>query len=133
MNEPLLTICIPTYQNYQQLQWCIYSLIANTEYPLKVIIINNDPTEESQSNICSMIESTDVDNIEVIQPGSNMKWMGAINIGLAHAISIGQKWEQLVLAQTLCRGIKTFSTSTFQWNWRQVYLLDSVWWFARTY
>lgn len=83
MNEPLLTICIPTYQNYQQLQWCIYSLIANTEYPLKVIIVNNDPTEESQSNICSMVESTDVDNIEVIQPGSNMKWMGAINIGLA--------------------------------------------------
>ena len=71
MNEPLLTICIPTYQNYQQLQWCIYSLIANTEYPLKIIIINNDPTEESQSNICSMVESTDVDNIEVIQPGSN--------------------------------------------------------------
>ena len=83
MNEPLLTICIPTYQNYQQLQWCLYSLIANTEYPLKVIIINNDSTKESQSNICSMVESTDVDNIEVIQPGSNMKWMGAINIGLA--------------------------------------------------
>lgn len=85
MTEPLLTICIPTYQNYQQLQWCIYSLIANTEYPLKVIIVNNDAGEESQDSISSMVKATDVDNIEILQPGSNMKWMGAINVGLAKA------------------------------------------------
>ena len=85
MTEPLLTLCIPTYQNYQQLQWCIYSLVANTEYPLQIIIVNNDPSPESQDSIASMIKSTDVDNIEVVQPGSNMKWMGSINIGLAKA------------------------------------------------
>jgi len=79
---PLLTIAIPTFQNYQQLQWSLYSLIANTEFPYKIIIINNESSKESQEQILSLCSSTGFKSVEVLQPGSNLKWMGSINLAL---------------------------------------------------
>ena len=80
--SPLLTIAIPTYQNYQQLTWCLTSLIGNTEFPFKVIVINNDSTNESQLQIQEIVNSIGFKDIEVLQPGTNLKWMGSINLAL---------------------------------------------------
>jgi len=81
--SPLLTIAIPTYQNYQQLQWCLYSLIGNTEFPFKIIVINNESSPESQLQIETLCKSIGFKNIEVKQPGVNLKWMGSINLALS--------------------------------------------------
>ena len=43
MNDPLLTVLIPTYQSPQLLQYCIQSIVLYTEYPYKIVILNNDP------------------------------------------------------------------------------------------
>jgi GT2 family glycosyltransferase len=80
--SPLLTIAIPTYQNYQQLTWCLESLIGNTEFPFKVIIINNDSDKQSQAYIESICDNIGFKSIEVLQPGTNLKWMGSINLAL---------------------------------------------------
>tara|TARA_R110000744_G_scaffold86986_6_gene170020 strand:+ start:3396 stop:4661 length:1266 start_codon:yes stop_codon:yes gene_type:complete len=80
--EPQLTITIPTFNNFQQLEWTIGSLIANCEYPYRIIVINNDPTPESQEQIVHMTNNMGFP-VTVIQAEKNLGWMGAINIGLA--------------------------------------------------
>jgi|TARA_R110000744_G_scaffold195143_1_gene314088 hypothetical protein len=78
--EPLLTVQIPTYKNLQQLEDTVLSLLMHTEFPLKVVIINNDPP--SQPHIEELVESFDVPNVEIIDAGGNTGWMGAHNLAL---------------------------------------------------
>lgn len=78
----LLTIAIPTYQNYEQLSWCLDSLVKHTDYPYKIIVVNNDSSQESQIQIQQIVDSTECKDIEILQPGTNMKWMGSINLAL---------------------------------------------------
>ena len=92
MPDRQLTICIPTYQNYQQLEWCLSSLVSNTSPNWNVVIINNCSSKDSMKDINSIIEKSAIefkDLFHVIQPGSNLKWMGSINMGLhsIHALS----------------------------------------------
>ena len=83
-----LTICIPTYQNYQQLEWCVSSLVKNTKPYWNVIIVNNCSSKESMALIEEILKRSVKEHRElfnIIQPGSNLRWMGSINIGL-HSI-----------------------------------------------
>ena len=81
MISPMLTICIPTYQNYDQLRMTLHSLVAHTEYPYKIVVINNDGSPDSSPIIKNIVESIGYGNIEAIQSNKNLGWMGAINLG----------------------------------------------------
>ena len=76
--KPLLTIAIPTFNNYQQLLWCLKSLIMYTDYPYEVIIVNNG----DDGGLESAVETSDFSRIRVIKPESNIGWMGGINRAL---------------------------------------------------
>ena len=78
--DPLLTIQIPTYRNIKQLGDTVWSLLVNTEFPMVIRIINNDPM--SSEWIHQMIKETGADNVEVIEAGGNKGWMGAHNLAL---------------------------------------------------
>lgn len=86
MDNPLLSICIPTFNNYQQLHWCLHSLINNAPGSYRILLINNESSLHSNNGISSIISSIGIspDKITIVQPGSNLKWMGSINIGLHH-------------------------------------------------
>ena len=79
-----LTICIPTYKNFQQLEWCLHSLVRHTEYPFKIVLVNNDPTPYSKETVEALAKQTDYALIEVLHPKENLKWMKAINLGFKH-------------------------------------------------
>jgi len=95
MSDKHLVICIPTYQNYQQLEWCLSSLVNNTVPNWNVVIINNCSSKNSMEDISNIIEKVAIDSkdlFHVIQPGSNLKWMGSINIGLHSIHAINSKY-----------------------------------------
>jgi GT2 family glycosyltransferase len=75
--NPLLTIAIPTWNNLQQLQWCIDSLFRFTEYPFKVVIVDNGGQREVENWL-----SVDSRAITVINAEHNLGWMKAINLVL---------------------------------------------------
>ena len=77
-----LTIAIPTFGNLDQLQHTLYSLLYYTEYPYRILIINNDGTEAGKAAINGISERIGYDDIKVLNPGANMGWMGAINLAL---------------------------------------------------
>jgi GT2 family glycosyltransferase len=80
MNDPLLTVLIPTYQSPQLLQYCIQSIVLYTEYPYKIVILNNDP--ESTGLIDDAMATADFDGIEALHMKENGGWMTAINAGM---------------------------------------------------
>jgi len=79
--EPLLTIAIPTYNNYQQLYWCLCSLTLHTDYPYKIIVINN--CLENASRLETAVENCNFDKIEVVHAKKNEGWIGGINLALS--------------------------------------------------
>ena len=86
MNSSHLSICIPTYNNFQQLHWCLHSLVNNAPGSYRILLVNNDSSPQSSNGILRVIESIGIspDHITIVQPGCNLKWMGSINIGLHH-------------------------------------------------
>ncbi len=78
--KPLLTILIPTYQSPEILQYCVQSLVMYTEYPYKIVIINNDP--DGREDIDNAVNSADFDYIEALHMEENGGWMTAINAGM---------------------------------------------------
>lgn len=75
--NPLLTIAIPTWNNLQQLRWCIDSLFRFTEYPFKVVIVDNGGQGEVERWLAN-----DGRAITVINAEYNLGWMKAINLVL---------------------------------------------------
>ena len=73
--NPLLTIQIPTFRNPQQLSDTLSSLLFHTEYPYKVVVINNDQHSEVVDEVVGRFDV-------VIHAGGNKGWMGAHNIAL---------------------------------------------------
>ena len=87
-----LAICIPTYNNHQQLDWCLHSLFEYTEYDYRVVVIDNESTQESHDSIKNIIQDLPEDSVTIVQPGSNLKWMGSINVGLHHTHSVHSEY-----------------------------------------
>ena len=80
--KPLLTVAIPTWNNLQQLEWCIKSLFKHTEYPLNVIIVDNGGKGEVKFKLDMGNNINNKLPITVIEPKENLGWMGAINLAL---------------------------------------------------
>jgi len=80
--KPVLTIQIPTYQNLDQLCTTLTTLVMYNDFPFKIVVINNDGSEESESNIDAVIARYPVANISVIHAKGNKGWMGAHNLAL---------------------------------------------------
>lgn len=86
MSNSSLSICIPTYNNFQQLHWCLHSLVNNAPGAYRILVVNNDSSSQSNDGIRHIVKSIGLsdDQVTIIQPGSNLRWMGSINIGLHH-------------------------------------------------
>lgn len=80
--NPLVTLLIPTFRNHPTFLQCFLSLVKYTEYPYKVLVLNNDPTPGGKAIYDTLVKETDFDDIEVLHLGTNLGWMGAINAGM---------------------------------------------------
>jgi GT2 family glycosyltransferase len=76
--KPVLTIAIPTYNNPHQLVGCLNSIIGYTEFPYKIIVINNG----EKGSLDPYFEGSKFSNYQFIEPGENLGWVGGINRAL---------------------------------------------------
>lgn len=75
-SEPILTIAIPTFNNFQQLGWCLNSLFLNVEFPYKITLIDNG----CNGDVKRYIENISFGDLKVLEPNENLGWMRAINL-----------------------------------------------------
>ena len=75
--KSLLTIAIPTWNNLQQLNWCVDSLFNYASYSFDVVIVDNS----GKSEVEELLATKDYP-IKVINSDKNLGWMGAINLVL---------------------------------------------------
>lgn len=80
--KPVLTIQIPTYRNIKQLGDCLTTLLNYTEYPYRIVVINNDGTPEGMEAVDRLVARFPVDCLSVIHAGANLGWMAAHNLAL---------------------------------------------------
>lgn len=83
--KPLLTILIPTYRGIagsQVLKHCIQSLLLHTEFPYKIVVLNNDPQTAGMVDEFVNAVAQHFPSIKVRHLGGNKGWMGAINAGM---------------------------------------------------
>lgn len=80
-DESLVTIIIPTWNNYEYLQGALSSLLTYQATPgvMRIIVINNGEKES-----CDWVQNKQV---TVINAGKNLGWEGGIDLGLKHTKS----------------------------------------------
>lgn len=81
INEPPITIIIPTYNNREYLHPCLLSMMQriSTQGLFRIIVVNN-----GHKTSCDWIGS---DIVEVINTGKNLGWEGGLKEGLKHTKS----------------------------------------------
>jgi len=77
----VVDIIIPTYNNPEQLEQCVSSMLRSYGgHPIRIIVVNNGDTPiEITTNI--------PDTIKVIETGKNLGWEGGLIEGLKHSKS----------------------------------------------
>lgn len=79
MMQPV-DIIIPSYNNFQYIDACIRSMMnARQAYPFRIILINN-----GEKGSCDPFRQ---ENVLVLEPGHNLGWEAALNLGLEHSQS----------------------------------------------
>lgn len=82
MNNPLVTIVIPTWDNYDYLRPAVVSLLTNqtTKGLFEILVINN-----GHPNSCDFLKSQR--EVKVINAGRNLGWEGGIDLGMKNSSS----------------------------------------------
>jgi len=80
-DKPLLTIAIPTFNNFDQVRDCLFTLTRYVEYPYKIVVVNNGDALDANGNSFeeSLLKYIRYPALEVITPGTNLGWQKAIN------------------------------------------------------
>ena len=81
MSEPLVTLVIPHYRGHILLE-CLEALFARTRTPMRVLVVDDCPDDES-----IQIARTRFPRIEVLRNAHNLGFVGACNRGLSTATS----------------------------------------------
>ena len=78
----LLTIAVPTLYNFDQLSAALKSLIIYTDYPFKILVVNNG-VDDNEVFDARLAASNLGDLVSVKHMNGNVGWMKAINAALA--------------------------------------------------
>lgn len=81
MNVKRCDIIVPTCAQPKLIRNCIESLIGSSEYPCRLIVIDNGKSEEADNYLKSVSESGRLDMI-LIKPEENLGWVRSIDRGL---------------------------------------------------
>lgn len=81
LDKPALTIAVPTFNNFEQLKNCLFTLIKYVEFPFKIVIINNGDKLDINGNSFekSLRQFVHYPALEIITPGENLGWQRSIN------------------------------------------------------
>ena len=74
-----VTVCIPTFKNPQQLTEALISLVRNTDFSGRILVINNGSADYEEVQFYVPYE------VDWINSGGNLGWEKSINLGLANS------------------------------------------------
>ena len=74
-----LAVIVPTFNNPQQLHDTLMSLVRNTDFAGRIIVVNNGAPG---NGYYEQVQGSIPHEIDWIEPGKNLGWMGAINLAL---------------------------------------------------
>ncbi len=89
-HNPLISICIPTYNGAQYIQKCIVSCIAQTETNFEIIVCD-DCSSDNTIEIVKQFAQKD-NRIKIVQNKSNLGLVNNWNATLTHASGTYIKW-----------------------------------------
>src|SRR5713226_2909556 len=91
MNSPLVSICIPSYNQARYLRSAIESALSQTYDNIEVIVVDDGSTDDSLE-VAQRYEASHPDSVKVFRhdDGSNKGVSATINVGIAQ--SRGNYW-----------------------------------------
>ena len=77
-----LTLAIPTFNNYNQLVHALISLVRNTDFDGRLIVINNGDERIGDESFADAVRRVVPYHVEMYQAEANLGWCGGINAAL---------------------------------------------------
>lgn len=80
MKDHLLTVAIPTYNNFDQIAMCLATLRLYNDFPMRIIVVNNgDGSDADGRGFKDQLEKVTSMPVDVLQAEHNLGWAGGIN------------------------------------------------------
>ncbi len=77
--SPEVTVCIVNWNSGDYLRRCVSALYQATKTPLRVLIVDNDSSDDS----LELLEASNLPST-IVQTGTNLGYAGGVNVALEH-------------------------------------------------
>lgn len=81
-DKPLLTIAVPTWNNFKQLYDCLLTLTGYTEFPYQIVVVNNGTAKDADGADFAekLTKMVPFPRLRIHQADENLGWQRAINL-----------------------------------------------------
>lgn len=97
--QPLegIDIVMPVYNAFDHLQDCLKRVVAHTDLPYRLILVEDSSTDTRILPFLRDWTSTHTQHVELLENSKNLGFIGAVNRGLAHALKDKSAIRPIVL------------------------------------
>ncbi|MCM1523277.1 MAG: glycosyltransferase [Ruminococcus sp.] len=83
LKEKVITIIVPVYNAYEETAECIEYVLKNTDFPYRLMLINDCSTDERISPLLDKYKQNE--NVTVIENEENFGFVRTVNYGITHS------------------------------------------------
>lgn len=83
LREEIITIIVPVYNAYEETKECIEYVLMNTDFPYRLMLINDCSTDERIVPLLKKYEGNE--NVIIVQNEKNLGFVGTTNYGITHS------------------------------------------------
>lgn len=83
LHEEIITIIVPVYNAYEETRECIDHVLGNTDFPYRLMLINDCSTDERIVPLLKEYEGRE--NVVIVQNEKNLGFVGTTNYGITHS------------------------------------------------
>lgn len=80
-------VIIPIYNAYDDLIACVNSVLKNTSYPYRLVLIDDKSTDPRIDSFLNDLESRKINNLVIMRNKRNLGFVGTVNRGMAESDS----------------------------------------------
>ena len=91
----LLYAVVTVYNNWYQLEKCVAALTDDDVVTVKLVVVNHFPADHGKK-----LSVPEPHSISFIEKDSSLWWVGAMNVGIRHAIDQGAEFLMLLNSDT---------------------------------
>ncbi len=78
-------IVIPVYDQVAYTRGCVESILANTDYPFRLIMVNDASRQPETAVYLQALQAAEPERVLVLHNARNLGYVGTVNYGLQHA------------------------------------------------